>query len=635
MTPTSPNTRFLLCLFACAAATPSPGQIIGSESFDYADGKIAGQAGGSGFNRDHFHGKLSSAGSDWDNVVGAPIVSGSALFTDNSSAKREYNGPIEGTGSSANDGQDHHERSGAVRATGRVFYRVTMTRGTGTTWSGASSYDFGSERMFFGVPAFTGPGGTLEFGCGIDGNYHYSGIPADTKEHTLVAVLDFDHDFVGLWVDPDDRDFYDPLDGTNSADAGGPYPTELWSTAVRLASSEGGATKWDDLSVALDPASVGLKSTADADQDGLPASFEVLHDLNDRDPGGPNGATGDPDDDGLDNLTEYRDGTAPNAGDSDMDGLDDQREKTLGTDPLHPDSDRDGLSDSEEIDIRTTAPRVADSDGDGTADSTEVALGMDPLKADDSPAATGNRELVALDFFDGYTEGTIAGFAGGQDWDYDNVATPETFIGHTTMRSPWINITGAPVIQDGTLITRASAAKRAFHGGSTSPLAVVGEKSGSWNGEVATGSEVLYVKAKITRQDGVTWSGVSLYEFDTEQIFIGVPSDPNPQSGQSEFAMEHASDRSKRAFSGVTVEPGTAFTLVVRLDFKASRVELRVNPDLSAEETASPVVATLDVPAAEMKATGIRLGSGGNGTAVWDELVVGTTWQSLRARPAD
>src|SRR5690606_16288917 len=108
------------------------------------------------------------------------------------------------------------------RGAGRVFYRFTITRGAGTTWSGASSYDFGAERVFFGVPGGNGPTtGGLEFGCSGGGNDYFTGIPADNATRTIVTVLDFDHNFIGLWVDPTGTDFYNPADGSNSADAGG------------------------------------------------------------------------------------------------------------------------------------------------------------------------------------------------------------------------------------------------------------------------------------------------------------------------------------------------------------------------------------------------------------------------------
>ncbi|WP_264488498.1 MSCRAMM family adhesin SdrC [Luteolibacter arcticus] len=617
--------------------------MIGTESFTYADGGIANRAGGAGFNRDHFDKVATAGASDWDPVVGNPVVAGNVLTTDNSSAKREYNGPVEGVGNGGDDGRDDHERSGAVRAPGRVFYRFTMTRGPETTWSGASSYDFGSERVFFGVPGGTGPAtGDYEFGCCGDGLHYFTGIPADTATHTLVAVLDFDHDFIGLWLDPTAADFYDPVDGSNSTDAGGAYTADLWSTAVRLGSSAGGITTWDDLTVALDPVSVGLMDHADVDSDGLPASFEVLHGLDDRDDGsskesapgakdGPNGALGDPDRDKVGNLAEYGDGTFPDAADSDLDRMEDAREKSLGTDPLNPDSDRDALCDSDEVDLHSTDPLLADSDGDGTADFTEVALGSALEKH-------GNMELVGLDFFDDYTDGTIAGFTGGRGWDYDNVALPETFTGHTTLKSPWTSFHGAPVIKSGTLLTRSSSAKRAFHGGSASAKSAVGELSGAWQEDAAAtgvnGSNVLYVKVNLTRQEGVWWSGFSLYDFDRERIYVGVPFAANPQSGQHEFAIEQASDGTP-AYSGIAPVAGSSYTLVARFDFANSRVDLRVNPDLAAAEESSPIAATLRISPAQMKATGIRLGSGGTGATIWDQLVVGTAWNSLQALPSN
>ena len=645
------NGRIVCFLLVSGVAVPVWAQLIGTESFTYANGPIANQAGGTGFNRDLFDRTVTAGTSDWDNVVGVPLIVGNVLTTDNSSAKREYNGPVEGTGKSENDGQDDHERSGAVRNVGRVFYRFTMTRGPETTWSGASSYDFGSERVFFGVPGGSGPvTGATEFGCVGNGNYYFTGVPADTVPHTIVAVLDFDHDFMGMWLDPTSADYYDPIDGSNSVDAGGPYKLELWSTAVRLGSSAGGPTAWDDLSVALDPASVGLKDFADADGDGLPASFEALHDLDDRDDGtaeesspgakdGPNGALGDPDGDKINNLAEYGDGTYPNAADSDLDRLDDAREKSLGTDPLNPDTDRDGLSDSEEVDVHATDPLLADSNGDGIADFTELALKkLASGKTGGVPSKHGNMELVGLDFFDDYTDGSIAGFSGGRGWDYDNVALKETFTGHTTLRSPWTNFIGGSVIKAGTLVTRTSSAKRAFHGGSASTKAIVGERSGLWEEDAAgtgvNGSNVLYVKVNLMRQEGVSWSGLSLFDFEKEKIFLGVPSTPNPRSGKQEFAIEQASTGS-RVFSGVPAVFGNSYTLVARLDFVSSRVDFRIDPDLSVPEESSPVAATLQITPSQMNASGVRLGSGGTGAALWDELVVGTTWASLRSLPTD
>lgn len=644
--------RNLILLPAILAATAGPlaAQLVGSENFTYADGPIANQTGGTGFNYDNFDKVVTTTASDWDNVTGVPAVVANALTTSNSAAKREYNGPIEGAGGAANDGQDDHERSGAVRGAGRVFYRFSITRGTGVTWSGASSYDFGTERVFFGVTGANGPTtGGLEFSCSGNGNTYFSGIPADTATHTIVTVLDFDRNFIGLWLDPTAADYYDPVDGSNSTDAGGLYAPDNWSTAVRLASSAGGTTTWDDLSVGLDPVSVGLKNYTDADNDGMPASWEIQYGLDDNDDGttgesapgakdGPNGALGDPDGDGVGNLVEFQDGTFPNSADSDLDLLTDGEEKTLGTDPLEPDTDGDSLTDGDEVKTLSTNPLLADSDGGGTADSTELALGTQPGTPGDDPATNGNMELVGVEFFDSYSDGTIAGVSDGLGWDYDNSALVETFTGHTTLKAAWTNIGGAPVIQSGSLLTQESSVKRAFHGGSASTTAVVGEKSGSWREDAAAtgvnGSDVLYVKVKITRQAGASWSGLSLYDYGTERIFLGVPTPANPVSGQREFGIEQTSGGA-HAFSGITPATGTSYTLVGRYDFAASRVDLWVDPNLAAPESSSPILATLNITPAQMNATGLRLGSGGTGPTVWDQLVAGTTWSSLRSVPSD
>jgi len=629
-----------------AAVVPLHGQLVGTETFDYADGSIANLNGGTGFDFNNITDVHTGTVSDWDITGGAPVILGNALVTNGGGAKREYNGPIEGAG--GGDGNDT-ERAGAVRGSGRVFYRFTMTRGAGTSWAGASSYDFGNEAVFFGTPGGNGASGQIEYGVSGNGNTYRTGVPADNATHTYVAVLDFDRNYIGLWVDPTSTDYYDPVDGSNSADAGGPYTPNNWSSAVRLASSS--TTTWDNLSVALDPESVGLQDFVDADQDGLPASWEVFHGLDDNDDGtigesspgakdGPNGALGDPDGDTLSNAVEFADGTSPNLVDTDGDGLDDPEEKILGTNPLLEDSDGDFLTDGEEVDVHLTNPLLADTDGGGTADFTEVSLGTNPRSGNggDDPANNGNLELVALDFFDTYLDGPIGGATGGLGWDYDNSALGETFIGHTTLNSAWTNVGGAPVVQSGTVLTQESSVRRAFHGGPAGANVVVGENAGYWQEDAAAtgvnGSDVLYAKVNITRQAGATWSGLSLYDFGAEKVFLGVPSEVNPVSGVLEYGIQQ-SVGGIVAYSGVAPVTGTPVTLVARYDFAASRVDLWVNPDLTEAEGSSPILATLNVAPAQMRATSLRLGSGGSGTTGWDQLVVGTTWATLSSLPSD
>ena len=97
-----------LLLFPLCLSLPLQATQFGAEEFSYADGNIAGQTGGIGFNYDNFDQAVTTTTSDWDAVFGAPAITGGKLLTDNSGAKREYNGDLEGVGGGANDGQDNH-----------------------------------------------------------------------------------------------------------------------------------------------------------------------------------------------------------------------------------------------------------------------------------------------------------------------------------------------------------------------------------------------------------------------------------------------------------------------------------------------------------------------------------------------
>lgn len=79
-------------------------------------------------------------------------------------------------------------------------------------------------------------------------------------------------------------------------------------------------------------------TAADSDGDGLPDWWEVAHGLDPNSAIGDNGATGDPDKDGLGNLQEYQRGTDPMNPDTDRDGYADGVEVSLGSNPLNPGS---------------------------------------------------------------------------------------------------------------------------------------------------------------------------------------------------------------------------------------------------------------------------------------------------------
>ncbi|RYD35331.1 MAG: hypothetical protein EOP85_19100, partial [Verrucomicrobiaceae bacterium] len=266
--PSGSTLSRCLCLALLFTPILADGQTLGTEPFTYANGSVAGRNGGTGFNINSFTGAVTATSSNWNTVFGADSASiqGNRLVTSNNGFLREYNGPQEGEGTAADDTNDNHERSGAVRGSGQVFYRFTMTRATGnSTWGGVSSYEFGAERLFFGVPgvgAATDTIGIEEFGSNSGTSMGNISLP-DGVAHTLVAVIDYDHNSLGLFVNPGPEDFWNAGDGTNSADVTRPYAGNGWSTAVRLASAA--QTTWDNLVVSRDAASVGLQTLGSDD----------------------------------------------------------------------------------------------------------------------------------------------------------------------------------------------------------------------------------------------------------------------------------------------------------------------------------------------------------------------------------
>jgi len=79
-------------------------------------------------------------------------------------------------------------------------------------------------------------------------------------------------------------------------------------------------------------------------------------------------ASGDFDNDGLDNRTEDLGVTSPTNPDTDADTLLDGSEVDLGSNPVVPDTDGDGLLDGYEVSTVGTDPTKADTDADGVND---------------------------------------------------------------------------------------------------------------------------------------------------------------------------------------------------------------------------------------------------------------------------
>jgi uncharacterized repeat protein (TIGR03806 family) len=221
-------------------AVTSDNIIFGQDDFTYANGSVAGSTGGTNWDLDNttnnggFIGFTRSP-SNWDAVFGVASVLSNKLTTKESGAKREYGSPSEFNGSVNQDGSTRYKS---------VYYRVKMTRAAGATWSGISSYDFATERIFFGVPEAPNPAsGVREFIIGENGAT-YSGVPVvDGQTYTLVTKIDFVNDKLSLWVDPD---LSQPETAPNAVR---PYLGDNWSSAVRLGSGGTAATTWDELVV--------------------------------------------------------------------------------------------------------------------------------------------------------------------------------------------------------------------------------------------------------------------------------------------------------------------------------------------------------------------------------------------------
>lgn len=171
----------------------------------------------------------------------------------------------------------------------------------------------------------------------------------------------------------------------------------------------------------VDNITVSTASVLDADGDGLLDEWESSHGLDPNDNGSinpDNGATGDPDHDGLTNADEYQRGTVPTNADTDADGINDGDEITLGLNPLQADPDGDGLNDGGEISHGTNA-FDPDSDDDGLNDGYEVDHGLNPLSTDtDSDGLDDAYEV--LHNLDGTDNGSVNpdhGAAGDPDHD--------------------------------------------------------------------------------------------------------------------------------------------------------------------------------------------------------------------------
>lgn len=226
--------------------------LVGADNFDaQTAGAAAGASGGSGFDFDNTEANDAFIGhtgttSDYDDVFGTSTFSGGKLLTLNSGLKREFNGPGEGVVANGDEWSGRFNGDPASSASQVLYFRADLTRSAGTTWSGISAYDFGTERTFIGVVDAPNPGsGNREFSIGAPAAAPvYTGIsPVPGVTYTLVCKIDFNNDLLSLWINPD-------LEGAEPAPvATTPFVLTNWLTAVRLASGGTDAAAWDNLVV--------------------------------------------------------------------------------------------------------------------------------------------------------------------------------------------------------------------------------------------------------------------------------------------------------------------------------------------------------------------------------------------------
>ena len=244
------------------------------------------------------------------------------------------------------------------------------------------------------------------------------------------------------------------------------------------------------------------------------------------------------------------------------------------------------------------------------------------------PPVPGN--FVGDETFD-YPDGSIAGRDGGTHWDYDNSTENDPAFGHTGTPSDWDVVFGTPTLTGGVLITQDSGAIREYKGTGEGAQAGSDERFGALSNDGMFQKHVVYYKFDMTRRAGATWGGASSYDFTAEKYLFGVPTAPNPASGNREFAI-HDLGGGQWAYSGIQPVDGQTYTLVAKLDFSNDIAALYLNPNLSQPESLNTPVAVYP-HSSENWSSAIRFGSGGSGQTEWDNLRVAHEWNGLTDGP--
>lgn len=212
--------------------------------------------------------------------------------------------------------------------------------------------------------------------------------------------------------------------------------------------------------------------------------------------------------------------------------------------------------------------------------------------------------LTAYESFD-YVSGALTGQTGGTGWN----------AGWTSSGTG----SGATVSSPGLNYTDSNSAVLDVQG---SKLDLLGNGSGNFRvptSSVDTSGSTLYISflAQLTTTGG--YSGFSLFQGATENLFLGVPNT------RTFWGID-----SKTGTVSVSTTPVTTLSLLVyRIDFGATTtVSLYVNPTLGTE----PATAAVTVTRTAFTWDSIRIQSGTNVGAI-DEVRIGTDFNSVAPIP--
>lgn len=232
----------LLLVLHLVLAVSVNADVIGYEPFDYADGGINGQSGGTGWDHNWSLGTHTGYPSVWHHNAGISNVSGNQLVIEDAVPSDGY---IEVLRQFEAD-----EFTGAFQGSGVIYLAATLTIDADQAWLGISAMDWGTERVKFGMPA--NGGGVMDY-LGISnpstGVAVRSNILATVgTTYRIVGVIDYDNDAARMWIDPDQYDYDLAWDKTSADVVFNTLDMTNWTSSVRLGSDL--QTTWDDVIVA-------------------------------------------------------------------------------------------------------------------------------------------------------------------------------------------------------------------------------------------------------------------------------------------------------------------------------------------------------------------------------------------------